>query len=91
MAGEDNPTFVRDELDVEATVGDVKDETFARVDEKKDQSSGGDGERDSWGNGIEFLLSCVALSVGLGNIWRFPFVALGKLNLRQISPKSDDK
>jgi hypothetical protein len=33
-------------------------------------------ERDSWGNGIEFLFSCVALSVGLGNVWRFPFIAL---------------
>jgi len=33
-------------------------------------------ERDSWGKGIEFLLSCIAMSVGLGNIWRFPFIAL---------------
>ena len=33
-------------------------------------------ERDRWGNGIEFLLSCIAMSVGLGNVWRFPFVAL---------------
>jgi solute carrier family 6 amino acid transporter-like protein 5/7/9/14 len=31
-------------------------------------------ERDSWGKGIEFLLSCIAMSVGLGNIWRFPFI-----------------
>lgn len=30
--------------------------------------------RDQWGNSIEFLLSCIALSVGLGNIWRFPFI-----------------
>lgn len=31
--------------------------------------------RDQWGNGIEFLMSCIAMSVGLGNIWRFPFIA----------------
>lgn len=28
-----------------------------------------------WGNGMEFLMSCIATSVGLGNVWRFPFVA----------------
>ncbi|KAH0819792.1 hypothetical protein GEV33_003000 [Tenebrio molitor] len=32
-------------------------------------------ERPQWGNGLEFLMSCVAMSVGLGNIWRFPFTA----------------
>ncbi|ODN04548.1 Sodium-dependent nutrient amino acid transporter 1, partial [Orchesella cincta] len=32
-------------------------------------------ERDTWGNPIEFLLSCISMSVGLGNVWRFPFVA----------------
>lgn len=32
--------------------------------------------RDQWGRGIEFLFSCIALSVGLGNVWRFPFIAL---------------
>lgn len=32
--------------------------------------------RDSWGNDLEFLMSCIALSVGLGNVWRFPFAAL---------------
>lgn len=32
--------------------------------------------RDKWGKDIEFLLSCIALSVGLGNVWRFPFTAL---------------
>lgn len=34
--------------------------------------------RDVWGNQLEFLLSCVSMSVGLGNVWRFPFT--GKTN-----------
>ncbi|XP_055535859.1 sodium-dependent nutrient amino acid transporter 1-like isoform X2 [Wyeomyia smithii] len=33
-------------------------------------------KRDKWGKDIEFLLSCIALSVGLGNVWRFPIAAL---------------
>ncbi|XP_043068735.1 sodium-dependent nutrient amino acid transporter 1-like [Drosophila bipectinata] len=33
-------------------------------------------QRDKWGKGVEFLFSCIALSVGLGNVWRFPFIAL---------------
>ncbi|KAI5651870.1 sodium:neurotransmitter symporter family domain-containing protein [Phthorimaea operculella] len=32
-------------------------------------------ERVMWGNQIEFVMSCISTSVGLGNIWRFPFVA----------------
>lgn len=41
--------------------------------EDEDETSTG---RDTWGKEIEFLLSCIAMSVGLGNVWRFPFIAL---------------
>ncbi|KAJ2946050.1 hypothetical protein O0L34_g4969 [Tuta absoluta] len=45
----------------------------------KDESDDKDGkkvkERPQWGNQLEFLMSCIATSVGFGNIWRFPFVA----------------
>uniref|UniRef100_A0A1Q3FYH5 Transporter n=1 Tax=Culex tarsalis TaxID=7177 RepID=A0A1Q3FYH5_CULTA len=41
---------------------------------ESDEESG--PSRDQWGKGIEFLMSCIAMSVGLGNVWRFPFIAL---------------
>ena len=31
--------------------------------------------RAMWGNQLEFLMSCISLSVGLGNVWRFPITA----------------
>ncbi|EDW72440.1 uncharacterized protein Dwil_GK20711, isoform A [Drosophila willistoni] len=34
-----------------------------------------EAEPEQWGNGLEFLFSCISLSVGLGNIWRFPYIA----------------
>ncbi|XP_017029143.1 sodium-dependent nutrient amino acid transporter 1 [Drosophila kikkawai] len=43
--------------------------------EKKDEEKQKAGERSNWGNGLEFLMSCISVSVGLGNVWRFPFTA----------------
>uniref|UniRef100_A0A1E1WV88 Transporter n=1 Tax=Pectinophora gossypiella TaxID=13191 RepID=A0A1E1WV88_PECGO len=45
-------------------------------DEKKGEKVEEDQpDRMMWGNQLEFLMSCIATSVGLGNVWRFPFVA----------------
>lgn len=31
-------------------------------------------ERETWANKVEFIVSCMAFCIGLGNVWRFPYL-----------------
>ncbi|KAM7342265.1 sodium-dependent nutrient amino acid transporter 1-like [Cochliomyia hominivorax] len=76
----DNPGFMSSRADLVTINSAQSDENIEKSCNSNctsnNESQLSENQRENWGNGLEFLMSCIALSVGLGNVWRFPFVAL---------------
>ena len=65
---------LRDDNEVDVELVSTQDSTAGLAEICKDTGVEEVVARDTWGNKAEFMLATIGLAVGLGNIWRFPYL-----------------
>ncbi|XP_075973527.1 sodium-dependent nutrient amino acid transporter 1-like [Anticarsia gemmatalis] len=74
VAFDPSPEYVNEKQNTSEPPAQTKEQLATELTKSKTDDKPAK-DRPQWDNQWEFLMSCISTSVGLGNVWRFPFVA----------------